>query len=136
MYFRRRLPEWINSFIIMALGLLLLIFPSNFGTSTVDVFSQHPTFWSFGLLSVATLRIIALLINGHWNGGTPLLRFLGSLMGAAIFGAMVGSLLQIGAWYSVPVLFCIVAYTGLMIGELITSFYTASDMANVRKYGQ
>ena len=134
MNFRRRLLEWLTSTIIFLLGIIMLISPESFDKPTLSMFYDYLQVWTPTLLIVGTLRIIALLINGHWHGGTPLLRLLGSLSGAAIFGAILGSLLQVSPWWTIP--FGVVTYSVLTMGEMLNSFFTATDMANVRKYGR
>jgi hypothetical protein len=131
--FRKRLLEWMTSFILVGIGLIMLVFPASFDRPNYQIFSDHSILWLIACLGVGVLRMIALVINGSWNGGTPLLRLIGSISGMGIFGAFLGNLLQVSTVYSVP--FSVATYLGLMLGELLSSFYTASDMINVRKYG-
>jgi hypothetical protein len=122
-----------NSFILLGIGFIMLFSPTSFDRVNFTSFLEHQMLWTYGCIAVGVLRLLALIVNGSWNGGTPFLRLVGSIVGMGIFGAFAGNLLGISTYTSVP--FSVATYVGLMVGEFLTSFYTASDMINVKKYG-
>ena len=109
----------------------MLFFPQSFERPNYELFKAHAMLWTIGCIFIGTMRIAALIINGHWNGGTPIIRMLGATFGAGVFGALVGTLLQITTLVSVP--FALPAYIGLMIGEIIGSVNAASDIISLNR---
>lgn len=106
--------------------------PQTFSSSpNLAFFKEYQDLFTYGCLVVGSLRLFGLFVNGHWAEGTPAVRLVGSLAGTAIFGAFVGSLLK-----APSITWGIVTYSGLMIAELISSYYSASDLANHTRYNK
>lgn len=129
---RLRLFEWITSLVILALGMIMWLSPESFyRTPSLQPFASHAIEWTIACLSIGLARLLALYVNGHWVGGTPLLRLIGSIAGATVFGAFVGNFMSSSTLGSIA--WPIATYTGLMVGELISSFFSASDVYNAKR---
>lgn len=133
---RLRLPEWAAALIIFGIGFMSLMFPQIFLRASLAEFRAVSELWTNLCLIVGTLRIAALLVNGHWPGGTPKLRFVGSVAGSIIFGCLAGNLLKTGIGDPQTIGWGIFTYFVLMTLEIFNSFFSASDVANIRKYGR
>lgn len=124
--------EWISSTILLGIGIVMLAFPQSFDLPSLVAFKDGQNFWTLTCLLVGLARIIALVINGNWPSGTPTLRLIGSLVGAAIFGAFVGNLLETSD--ATHVYWETMTYSVLLLGEIISSYYSAIDVVNHKKY--
>ena len=131
MMFRMRKMEWVSSGVLFFTGLLMLFAPDSFTRADYSTFTQHALLWTYGCIVIGALRLTALWVNGHWNGGTPIIRMVGSILGMGVFGAFVGNLIEVSSFDSVP--FGIVAYCGLMLGELLSTLYSASDVIKLNR---
>jgi phosphate/sulfate permease len=131
--FRAKKLEWISSLIILGIGIVMLAYPVSFDLPTLVAFKQGQMFWTMTCLLVGVFRVLALTINGNWPGGTPALRLVGSLIGAGIFGAFVGNLWR--TTDATHVYWGMVTYGGLMVGELLSSYYSAKDIVLHKRYG-
>ena len=76
---------------VLAWFAICLTFPgdtlANQGFKTFRIMGLDEIMIAVPLAIVATLRIVALIINGAWRR-TPLLRAIGACIGAGIFGSM------------------------------------------------
>ena len=130
--FRQRILETMNATMLLALGLVTLLSPHSLDNPALHEFKDHAALWIPLFLIVGATRIIALIINGRWNGGTPTLRFLGALIGAGVFSAIAYGLVENTGFsyltWGATTSLCIV------LGELINSYFTVKDIANNIKY--
>lgn len=130
--FRLRLAEWINALVIFLMGMTMWVFPESFNRGpSLALFAANADFWTMACLGVGVIRLMALYINGHWGGGTPLIRMLGSIAGAAMFGAFIGNF--IGTSTSTSVSWAIAVYSGMLLGELFSGYFSAIDVFNAKK---
>lgn len=92
---RSRALDWACAAMILQWGVTLL-FPGNTLQSSpaygflLEITGEST--WASIFLAIGILRVAALLINGHWKEGSPVLRGM-----AAIMGAMVWSLFLAGS---------------------------------------
>lgn len=131
----QRGTEWVASFVILAMGLISLIYPQTFLRPSLSEFYPYAIQWTWLCIGVGLGRITSLLINGHWNGGTPSLRLVGSVIGAAMFGALVGNLLTASDIPLVGLSWGVGTYSILLLAELRNVYRSATDLAYVKKYG-
>lgn len=130
-----RLTEWTAALVIFVMGLISLAYPQTFHRPSLTEFIPYAVQWTWLCLIVGGFRISALWVNGHWKGGTPALRVIGAIFGAAMFGAIAGNIL--GALPNDPygLSWGFGTYTVLMVMEVINTYHSMSDLANVKKYG-
>lgn len=114
------------------MGLVALINPNVFTSPSLHLFADNALLWTMLCIIAGCARVIALVVNGKWNGGTPMIRLLGSALGASMFGALAGSFIS-GSIFGISWGFS--TYGVLMLAEIINVFFSADDVAKVKKYG-
>lgn len=132
-YFGKRKLEWVCAIMLAAIGTIMYLQPDAFLSTRLTSFAENSLFWTYACMAVGYGRVVALTINGHWKGGTPAIRLVGSIMGAGIFGAFVGNIIQSTA--STGLSWSVGTYSVLMFGELLSSYNSAKDMTSHAKYG-
>lgn len=133
--FHQRMSEWVSSLVILAIGLISLIYPQTFLRPSLIEFYPIATTWTWLCIVVGVGRILSLIVNGHWSGGTPALRIIGSVIGAGMFGALVGNLATASDIARYGLSWGVGTYSILLIAELVNAFRASTDLANVKKYG-
>jgi hypothetical protein len=131
--FRRNLPnkfeEWICSSVILGIGIIWLVFPENFDRPDMAVFLDimDPKQWTGICILVGLLRVVAISFNGEFPVTGGLMRFVGALIGCALFGAFFGramasseGLLTLGT----------VLYTGYFVMDIRNAVRSAADGFN------
>lgn len=138
-HFPIRVSEWVLSYMLAGIGLGLCLIPNALDASAsyqaLIYFAQFSPWtpeytWGLACLSVATVRIIALTINGTFKEHfrySPHLRGLASLAACFIWGQMVlGYLIAFtslgGGWTAVPV------YMGIMSLDAWNMFRAWTDI--------
>lgn len=127
---RYRLFEWISTIMMLGIGMSLLLSPATVRTEPFLYLMQFG-FSSFGLGilfgALGSLRIVALYLNGRLPTYGPRARALGALVGSAIWGEMLASLLSItiatGMMSIGHALFA-----PLMFGDLVSCYRAAADV--------
>lgn len=130
---RLRLMEWLCASIILALGLHLLVFPAVFERSYMAGVAAIASyqFWTALLLVVGSARIVALLVNGHWAGGTPQIRLIGNVLGTLIFGMFAGAYFEVTAGPAPSV--AIPIFVLLMVADVVSAGFAAADVIHARR---
>lgn len=130
--FQLRILEWMNAAMLFSLGLVTTYFPQSLSNPSLAYFREHSSLWAALFLIVGAMRIIALTINGRWNGGTPTLRFIGAALGAGIFSSIAYTFLKnTGFTY---ITWGATTYIFIVLGELVNSYFTTKDIANHYRY--
>lgn len=132
-----RASEWLMIYPAVGIGAVLIYQPDLFETS--PSFAQVASWltqpqWSLAVLLCALTRLIALTVNGTFEGFpfSPHMRLAASMVGVLFWsqfclGLMSAAMYNGGAW-SGPV-----AYSTLCLAELLNIYRTWSDIARGRK---
>lgn len=130
-HFEARSLEWFSAGILFAWGTQVSLHPGMFlDPSKGTVFNGllamwDQATWAYVTTMVASIRLVALFINGKW-GLTPWIR-------------TATSFLSVGAWFCVTVGLLngtantgVVVYGGLMLADMFSAFRAAGDAAEAR----
>lgn len=131
---RLRLSEWLCSGILLLMGIHLLVFPATFyrpATSGLGHITSYGA-WTTLLIVSGAGRMIALWINGHWPQGTPQIRGIGAMIGAAVFGVMVGGFYSATVNDAAPTM-AVGVFFLLMVSDIVSSGFAASDFIRARR---
>lgn len=126
-HFPVRALEWFCSFLILLLGWTMLIAPDSFDRPAMQSFSElmPGIVWALSLMVLGFFRLGALAVNGSNFKITLPIRWLGSILGAGLFGLFVGRFSL--AMDDSSVLFAIVTYSSLVIAEIYNTLRTAQE---------
>lgn len=122
-----RFPEYLCGAVIFALGVIMFITPGVFDRgyfkTFLDIMPQGA--WITVCLSVGTVRIIALMINGESPMVSIPTRLVGAILGTVIFCIFVGR--AINASTPSAISLGVATYIGYAIIDLRNVYRTAID---------
>lgn len=131
-HFPARMPEWINSGIMVSWGAYVLLHPDTYADAKLDLFEgvlHSPdgingfAFWGLVTLIVGMVRGCALFVNGAYSR-TPMIR-----LAASAVSAFVWSQIVIGFWnLNIPTT-AIVTYGWLVLMDIISAYRAGVDVA-------
>ena len=96
-HFHNRISEVSNALIMIGLGLQIMVAPQVSDYRALDLLSGIVPAGSIAMLFivVGTVRMAALIANGHWPEYGPWLRAIGALVGALVWSQMFLSLIVV-----------------------------------------
>lgn len=142
-HFPIRVSEWIMSYVLAGIGLGLCLIPNAFDASATysemdRQFSNSPLgseyTWGLICLGAATIRLIALVVNGTFKDHfpySPHLRGVATMVSAYVWGqillgVVVSFMENGGGWTGIPV------YSGIMMLEAWNLFRSWVDVQRVK----
>lgn len=96
-HFNNRISEAASAWIMIGLGIQIIVAPVPSDYRALDMLLQHVSgdLIAAFFIAVGTIRIAALLANGHWPKYGPWLRSVGALAGALIWSQMFLALIVV-----------------------------------------
>jgi FtsH-binding integral membrane protein len=105
--FRRNLPsnfeEWLTSIMVLAIGMLWLVFPASFVRDDMRVFLEiaSPRIWTTTMIMVGLLSCVGMAAITEAPRVAGLLRSIMNIVRVGIFGAFLGRSFASSDWQSV-----------------------------------
>lgn len=105
--FRRNLPtnfeEWVCSILVLAIGILWLVFPASFARDDMRAFLEiaSPRIWTTTMIIVGLLSCIGMAAHTEAPRIAGLIRSVMNLVRLVIFGAFLGRSFASSDWTSV-----------------------------------
>lgn len=127
--FQQRFVEWVASFQLMLMGMVLLHPSDTFALSQTYVVMRKMAseeYWGLFLFYVGFFRIVGLIVNGARQDVTPWIRAIGAGVGFMVFGAIAYGF--VAPWFiGLPPSLGIAIFPPLMAAELVSLFYSVKD---------
>lgn len=120
-----------TSVMVLSLGLVTLLFPQSLDNPSLEFFREDANIWAGLFISVGVLRVLSLIVNGHW-AGSSVFRLLGSWVGAAVFSAVAFNLLRTTGFTYIT--WGASTYLWIVFFEFVNSYFITKDVANYIKY--
>lgn len=122
-YCGNRLFEWVMTIALLGLGFLVIQWPQSVVVSDFRyiLHAVGPVHLGIFFIVIGGFRIAALIANGSWRRG-PIVRAVGALAGALVWGQMELALLLLIPIAGTPPSPGVPVYFGLVIGELISVY--------------
>lgn len=122
-----RALEWFCAFLILMLGWSMLISQDSFTRPSMQSFNEimPGIAWALSLLTIGFVRVVSLVINGNKTIVTLPLRWVGSILGASIFGFFVGRFSS--SMEDSSVLLILVTFTSLVMAEVYNTLRIAQE---------
>lgn len=94
---RSRALDWTCAAMILAWGIVLLLPGETFTSPAYEFLADLGTeaAWGSTLIVIGALRVVALIVNGHWQEGSPVMRAVAAALGVIVWSLFLAGFVDL-----------------------------------------